>query len=265
MKQQQPLLQINDLSLAYGAKEILKAIRLTVCPGEVLGIVGNSGGGKSTLLKTITGLLPANAVISTGEIIWQGRSLLANGRLNNSGLLGSKISMIFQDPTASLYPAQTIGAQIGTLLQAQGRNDTGTNLQVAAQVLAQLDFTEPQAILNSYPFQLSGGMNQRVCIAMALLLKPALLLADEPTAGLDLLTQQKILQHLLRLKNAGTTLIVVSHNISALAQIADTIAVLQQGEIIESGPAQILIAQPQHDYTRKLIQAIPHFRKEFLL
>ena len=255
MNKQQPLLQINNLSLAYGAKEILKAVQLTVCPGEILGIVGSSGGGKSTLLKTLTGLLPANAVITDGEILWQGRSLLSGGRLNSSGLLGRKLSMIFQDPTASLYPLQTIGSQICTMLQAQGQFDTAASLQSAAQVLAGLDFSKPQAILNSYPFQLSGGMNQRVCIAM-----------DEPTSGLDLLTQQKILRHLLQLKtDHHTALIVVSHNISALAQIADTIAVLRQGEIIESGPAQTTLNRPQHDYTRKLIEAIPHFRKEFLL
>lgn len=260
MNKQQQLLQINNLSLAYGAKEILKAVQLTVCPGEILGIVGSSGGGKSTLLKTLTGLLPANAVITGGEILWQGRSLLSGG------LLGRKLSMIFQDPTASLYPLQTIGSQICTMLQAQGQFDTAASLQSAAQVLAGLDFSKPQAILNSYPFQLSGGMNQRVCIAMALLLKPELLLADEPTSGLDLLTQQKILRHLLQLKtDHHTALIVVSHNISALAQIADTIAVLRQGEIIESGPAQTILNRPQHDYTRKLIEAIPHFRKEFLL
>ena len=174
--------------------------------------------------------------------------------------------MIFQDPTASLYPLQTIGSQICTMLQAQGQFDKAASLQSAAQVLAGLDFSKPQAILNSYPFQLSGGMKQRVCIAMALLLKPELLLADEPTSGLDLLTQQKILRHLLQLKtDHHTALIVVSHNISALAQIADTIAVLRQGEIIESGPAQTILNRPQHDYTRKLIEAIPHFRKEFLL
>ena len=254
MNKQQPLLQINNLSLAYGAKEILKAVQLTVCPGEILGIVGSSGGGKSTLLKTLTGLLPANAVITGGEILWQGHSLLSGGRLNSSGLLGRKLSMIFQDPTASLYPLQTIGSQICTMLQAQGQFDTAASLQSAAQVLAGLDFSKPQAILNSYPFQLSGGMNQRVCIAMALLLKPELLLADEPTSGLDLLTQQKILRHLLQLKtDHHTALIVVSHNISALAQI------------IESGPAQTILNRPQHDYTRKLIEAIPHFRKEFLL
>lgn len=266
MNKQQPLLQINNLSLAYGAKEILKAVHLTVCPGEILGIVGSSGGGKSTLLKTLTGLLPANAVITGGEILWQGHSLLSGGRLNSSGLLGRKLSMIFQDPTASLYPLQTIGSQICTMLQAQGQFDKAASLQSAAQVLAGLDFSKPQAILNSYPFRLSGGMNQRVCIAMALLLKPELLLADEPTSGLDLLTQQKILRHLLQLKtDHHTALIVVSHNISALAQIADTIAVLRQGEIIESGPPQTILNRPQHDYTRKLIEAIPHFRKEFLL
>ena len=233
MNKQQPLLQINNLSLAYGAKEILKSVQLTVCPGEILGIVGSSGGGKSTLLKTLTGLLPANAVITGGEILWQGYSLLSGGRLNSSGLLGRKLSMIFQDPTASLYPLQTIGSQICTMLQAQGQFDTAASLQSAAQVLAGLDFSKPQAILNSYPFQLSGGMNQR---------------------------------HLLQLKtDHHTALIVVSHNISALAQIADTIAVLRQGEIIESGPAQTILNRPQHDYTHKLIEAIPHFRKEFLL
>ena len=167
MNKQQPLLQINNLSLADGAKEILKAVHLTVCPGEILGIVGSSGGGKSTLLKTLTGLLPANAVITGGEILWQGHSLLIGGRLNSSGLLGRKLSMIFQDPTASLYPLQTIGSQICTMLQAQGQFDTAASLQSAAQVLAGLDFSKPQAILNSEPLQQSGGMNQRVCIAMA--------------------------------------------------------------------------------------------------
>lgn len=116
MNEQQPLLQINNLSLAYGAKEILKAVQLTVFPGEILGIVGSSGGGKSTLLKTLTGLLPADAVITNGEILWQGHNLLSGGRLNNRGLLGRKLSMIFQDPTASLYPLQTIGSQICTML-----------------------------------------------------------------------------------------------------------------------------------------------------
>ncbi len=145
MNKQQPLLQINNLSLAYGAKEILKSVQLTVCPGEILGIVGSSGGGKSTLLKTLTGLLPANAVITGGEILWQGRSLLSGGRLNSSGLLGRKLSMIFQDPTASLYPLQTIGSQICTMLQAQGQFDNAASLQSAAQVLAGLDFSKPQA------------------------------------------------------------------------------------------------------------------------
>ena len=107
MNKQQPLLQINNLSLAYGAKEILKAVHLTVCPGEILGIVGSSGGGKSTLLKTLTGLLPANAVITGGEILWQGHSLLSGGRLNSSGLLGRKLSMIFQDPTHTRYESKT--------------------------------------------------------------------------------------------------------------------------------------------------------------
>ena len=117
MNEQQQLLQINNLSLAYGAKEILKAVHLTVCPGEILGIVGSSGGGKSTLLKTLTGLLPANAVITGGEILWQGHNLLSGGRLNNSGLLGRKLSMIFQDPTTSLNPCFTIGHQIDEALK----------------------------------------------------------------------------------------------------------------------------------------------------
>lgn len=123
-----------------GLKEILKDVQLTVCPGEILGHRRSSGGGKSTLLKTLTGLLPANAVITGGEILWQGHSLLSGGRLNNRGLLGRKLSMIFQDPTASLYPLQTIGSQICTMLQAQGQFDTAASLQSAAQVLAGLDF-----------------------------------------------------------------------------------------------------------------------------
>ena len=260
----QPLLQIKNLNLGYGHKKVLRDLSLELYPGEILGIVGSSGGGKSTLLKAITGLLPANATIAGGQLLWRGHDLLADGSKRGS-LLGQEISMIFQDPAASLYPGQTIGAQICTMQRARGHKTAAVVLQAALQVLAKLDFTSPQSVLDSYPCQLSGGMNQRVCIALALLLQPALLLADEPTSGLDVLTQQTILKQLALLtQDFGTALLIVSHNICALAQIADKIAVLEAGQIIESGPATTLLAAPQQAYTQKLLQSRPRFRKEFL-
>ncbi|MFQ9522427.1 MAG: ATP-binding cassette domain-containing protein [Phascolarctobacterium faecium] len=195
-------------------------MQLTVCPRDP-GHRRQPGGGKSTLLKTPTGSFTANAVITGGEILWQGAQPAQRRPSEQQRSARQEAVHDFSGTLQHLYiPLQTIGSQICTMLQAQGQFDTAASLQSAAQVLAGLDFSKPQAILNSYPFQLSGGMNQRVCIAMALLLKPELLLADEPTSGLDLLTQQKILRHLLQLKtDHHTALIVVSHNISALAQI----------------------------------------------
>lgn len=261
-----PLLEIKNLSIAYDNKEVLRNLELSVAPGEILGIVGSSGGGKSTLLKAVTGILPHNARVSSGQILWQGQELVRSGKINSAPLLGRKISMIFQDPTASLYPAQTIGSQICTLLHSKGQANTAAILQKAGQVLEELGLADPQSILASYPFQLSGGMNQRVCLAMALLLQAPLLLADEPTSGLDVLTQQKILRQLSALKEyAQTSLLIVSHNIGILAKIADKIAVLDQGRIIELGPTAKIINQPQQSYTQNLIRAIPRLREEFIL
>lgn len=260
----QPLLQIKNLNLCYGHKKVLRDLSLDLYPGEILGIVGSSGGGKSTLLKAITGLLPSNAAISGGQLLWRGHNILT-GSSRRSSLLGQEISMIFQDPAASLYLGQTIGAQICTMQRALGHKNDATVLQSAIQILAELDFTSPQSVLDSYPFQLSGGMNQRICIALALLLQPALLLADEPTSGLDVLTQQTILQQLALLpQSCNTALLIVSHNICALARIADKIAVLEAGQIIEAGPTAALLSAPQQIYTQKLLQSIPVFRKDFL-
>lgn len=191
----QPLLQIKNLNLGYGHKKVLRDLSLELYPGEILGIVGSSGGGKSTLLKAITGLLPANATISGDQLLWRGHDLLADGSKRGS-LLGQEISMIFQDPAASLYPGRP---SVRKSIPCSGRGATKTLRLFFRQryrCWAKLDFTSPQSVLDSYPCQLSGGMNQRVCIALALLLQPTLLLADEPTSGLDVLTQQTILKQL---------------------------------------------------------------------
>lgn len=262
----QALLHIKNLSLAYGHNEVLHAVDLALYPNEIVGLVGGSGGGKSTLLKAVTGLLPTNAHVISGNIFWQDCDLLNSDAKFTDNLLGRDISLLFQDPTASLYPSQTIGMQICTMLQAQKSFAPAEILQRAAEVLQTLGFSEPQTILASYPFQLSGGMNQRVCIAMALLLNVALLLADEPTAGLDVLTQQTILRQLQTFRETSqAALLIISHNIGALAQIADKLVVMDQGRIIEAGPAAAILDQPQQAYTQKLIQALPHFRKDFSL
>ncbi|WP_088141433.1 ABC transporter ATP-binding protein [Achromobacter xylosoxidans] len=259
-----PLLDIRGLSirLPAGADRAL-AVReacLSVAAGETLCIVGESGSGKSMIANAVMGLLPQPLVAPVaGSIAFQGQDLLALQEPQWRTLRGNRIGMIFQDPMSALNPVMRIGEQLEEALDA---HLTLAPAEKRARILAALRdvrLPDPEGIAASYPGRLSGGQRQRVMIACALMLEPALLIADEPTTALDVTTQAQILELIRDLQaRQGTAVLFITHDFGVVSQIADRVAVMRTGEIVEAGDAAGVLGNPQHDYTRKLIAAIPH-------
>ena len=253
-----PLLRIDGLCAGYGDSAILHDITLQVAPGEVLGIVGASGSGKSTLLKAIMGIRETGLIRRAGTIRFDGRDLSACTAEEYRRLLGAEMGIVFQHAGASLNPTRRIGTQFAEAMRAHG---TYTDVEIterAAELLRRMGFTDADHILDAYPFTLSGGMAQRAAIALALALRPRLLLADEPTSALDAALQRQILQILRTLRDEdGTALLLVTHNIGVLRHIADRAAVMKHGRIIEQGAAAELLAHPQCTDTQNLLSSIP--------
>ena len=249
-------LNITNLSVAYDKRQILHNISFNLSAGQVIGILGNSGSGKTTLLNTLTCTLPTSATVS-GSIYWNDLQLLHT--LQHEKMRGKKITMLPQQTNTALFPMLKIREQLYLTLQAKSYNAKKQAEQKALEMLALLHFDNPQAVLDSYPFQLSGGMQQRVCLALCLLLEPELLLADEPTSGLDVIAQNELLQLLLNYhKSKNTAMLITSHNPGFLCRIADYIIVMQNGHIIEAAKPEHLCQYPRTDYTRQLLAASPH-------
>ena len=275
------LLSVDGLSVAYGSQPALEQVSFTLAPGEILGVVGGSGSGKSTFLLAIAGLLAGNARITSGRIVHPAADLFPQLRrmlpeclrahfqgaaLNEralSALRGNAIGMIFQDPAASFCPVRTIGDQLHETLNAQHPCSRAESDAAAAALFTQLGLAAPEKLLSSYPFALSGGMSQRVALAIAMLLNPALLLADEPTSALDMISQRQVLDALsfLRQKN-GSAIVLVTHNIGVCERLADQVIVLQSGRIVEAGPTAQVFSSPQAAYTKELLAAVPRLRRK---
>ena len=252
------LLRIDGLCAGYGDSAILHDITLQVAPGEVLGIVGASGSGKSTLLKAIMGIRETGLVRRAGTIRFDGRDLSACTAEEYRRMRGAKMGIVFQHAGASLNPTRRIGTQFAEAMRAHGTYTDAEITKRAAELLRRMDFSDPDRILDAYPFTLSGGMAQRAAIALALALRPRLLLADEPTSALDAALQRQVLQILRTLRDEdGTALLLVTHNIGVLRHIADRAAVMKHGRIIEQGAAAELLAHPQCTDTQKLLSSIP--------
>lgn len=256
------ILTIENLLVNCKYQAVLQDINLNVHAGEILSIVGESGSGKSTLLKTIMQLLPDNYQVRAGRILFKGRNLLELNKQELRRLRGAQIGMVFQNSAAALSPLRTVGAQIEESVRAHFSHSRQMIYTMAMQLLANLELAEPERIWHSYPFELSGGMNQRLGIAMAALLQPELLLADEPTSALDIMNQAQAMQELQSLQQStGVSIILVTHNISLIAKFADTIAVMQQGQIVECGRAASIINNPQVEYTQSLLKAVPRIKR----
>ena len=259
-----PTLAIEDLKLAFrsyeGLAEVLHGISLIIKPGERVALVGESGSGKSVTARIVLGLLQSlRSAEITGKVAFEGRDLDDLDADERHDLRGTRMSMIFQDPTSSLNPVYRIGRQFHEVLK---RADPAIRKEEAhdraASILGEVSITDADRVLNAYPFQLSGGMNQRVMIAMALANEPSLLIADEPGTALDVTVQAQSLQLMRRLvEEHGTAVLFISHNLGVVGEFADRIYVIYKGRIVEEGRTASVFADPRHPYTRALMAAVP--------
>ncbi|GAA0609489.1 ABC transporter ATP-binding protein [Paenochrobactrum glaciei] len=262
------LLKIQDFSLNIGTFDgslpILKNINLDVYRGDTLGIVGESGSGKTVLMRTVLGIGPKRSEVKNGSLYFDNIDLIG---LDNKGwrkIRGTRISMIFQDPMTYLNPLFTVGQQIGDVIKAHEKAAGGVQSgkqqrkDTTLELLGQVGIPEPERVFNSYPHQLSGGMRQRILIAMALCGKPDLLIADEPTTALDVTVQAQVLDLINELvKKLNLTVIMISHDMGAIATVAKRCAVMYKGEIVEQGLTNDILTNPQNDYTKRLLAAMP--------
>jgi peptide/nickel transport system ATP-binding protein len=257
-----PLLAIDNLTIAFrtptGILPVVEAISLTLDPGEILGLVGESGSGKSLTALAVMRLITDPNAIVTGAIRFRGDNLLALPEPAIRALRGGAIAMIFQDPMTALTPVYKIGAQIAEQIRIHQPLSRSAARTRATDLLAAVGIPDPRATANRFPHQLSGGMRQRVMIAMALSCDPALLIADEPTTALDVTVQAQILDLILTLrKNFGSSVLLITHDMGVVAQTADRVAVMYAGNIAESGATATVFADPRHPYTSGLLAAIP--------
>jgi peptide/nickel transport system ATP-binding protein len=266
------LVDVRQLSVSYRSggqlSPAVRALSFSMAQGETVAIVGESGSGKSTLANTILGLLPDNAQISAGQLWVDGHDVTHASERQKRSLRGRTVGLVPQDPMVSLNPTLRIGQQIAeALVLARGKRYPGVDADIV-ELLQQVGIDKPVLRARQYPHELSGGMRQRVLIAIALAGNPRLIIADEPTSALDVTVQRKILDHLQRLvSERGISLLIITHDLGVATDRADRIVVMQHGEVVEQGPPGQILLAPQHAYTKALIAAAPAFarRREPLL
>lgn len=257
-----PLLQIKDLhtdiEVRNGVVRALSGVDLHVNPGETLGIVGESGSGKTMTALSLMGLLPQGGKVSSGSIILDGQDLTQLPLKEKRKLRGTKVGMIFQDPLTSLNPTMKIGLQVCEPLRVHEKLSKREALARAVEILKRVGMPRPEVVINNYPHQLSGGMRQRVMIAMALVCKPRILIADEPTTALDVTTQMQILDLIDELRDEYKMgVILITHDLGVVAGHTDRVAVMYAGRIVETAPTKTLFTEPKHRYTSSLMAALP--------
>jgi peptide/nickel transport system ATP-binding protein len=256
-----PLLSVEGLEVRFGNDEpAVRGIDLTVLRGHTVAVVGESGSGKSTAAAAILGLLPPGGRITAGRIVFDGRDITASDSRSDRRLLrsirGSGIGYVPQDPMTNLNPVWKVGFQISEALRAN--TDGGAARRRAVELLAEAGMPEAAKQAGKYPHQLSGGMCQRALIAIGLAGRPQLLIADEPTSALDVTVQRQVLDHLARLiDELDTALLLITHDLALAAERAESVVVVNRGVVVESGPAQSILQDPQHEYTRRLVAAAP--------
>ncbi len=258
------LLEVRDLwAVLAGPRRrrvLLRAVDLLVAPGSVHGLVGESGAGKSLIGRAVLGILPPGIGVVRGGIALGGEDLLAAPPRRRRALLGTGLGMVPQDPTTALNPVRRIGAQMSDYLLLHLGLGRRAAWGRAEQLLGTVHIREPARVLRQYPFELSGGMRQRVLIAMAFACGPRLLVADEPTTALDVTVQKQILRLIRELqKTSGTALLFITHDLGVVAKLCDEVTVLQSGRVIEHAATRDLFASPQHPYTGALIRATPRY------
>ena len=254
----QELLRIDHLTAGYGGDAVIEDISISLHTGEVLGIVGESGSGKSTLLKAIAQIRGLSTEIHAGTVSFDTKNLAVLSEGERRRLRGEEIAMVFQYAGASLNPTRQIGTQLAETMRAHTNLSREEIYARAAEVFGGMGFSDVRRILATYPFELSGGMAQRAAIALAVILRPQLLLADEPTSALDATIQLQVLDELRALKErTGTAILLITHNIGVVRHIADRVAVMCKGKIVEQGSVDEVLGNPQHPYTQELLAAVP--------
>lgn len=260
---QDAVLQIEDLHVeirqAGHVTPILRGVNLTVTPGRIHALVGESGGGKSMVTKAATGLLPTAAVISQGRILLDGQDVTHWTEPRWRTLRGRTVSMVLQDPLTALNPVRRIGAQMADVLRLHQGLRGAEAVGECIGLLDHVQVREPERVLRLYPHQLSGGMRQRVVIAMAWACRPRLIICDEPTTALDVTVQKQVLRLIQRLAGGGQGVLMVTHDLGVVAKLCNSMSVIHGGRILETGTVAEVFAQPQHAYTRALLAATPRF------
>ena len=261
------LLAVQDLKVSFdtedGVVHAVEGISYEVKPGKTLGIVGESGSGKTVGTLTIMGLTRAANTQISGKAIFDGEDLLSASEQQMRAIRGDEIAMIFQDPLSSLHPFFTIGSQLVEAIQVHNKVSKAAARTRSAELLTMVGLSDARDRLNRYPHEFSGGMRQRVMIAMALANEPRLLIADEPTTALDVTVQAQILELIADLQDqTGTAMIIITHDLGVVAEVADEIAVMYAGRIVEQASATELFANPQHPYTQGLLASIPRLDRD---
>jgi peptide/nickel transport system ATP-binding protein len=257
-----PLLEVSDLRVHFDTEDgLVKAVdgvSYSLEPGQTLGIVGESGSGKSVSSLTVMGLTRSRDARISGEVVFDGKELLSASNEELRKLRGDDIAMIFQDPLSSLHPFYKIGKQLAEAVRVHRDVSKAAARDRAAELLGLVGIADPRGRLEAYPHEMSGGMRQRVMIAMALVNDPKLLIADEPTTALDVTVQAQILELLIKLRTElNTAIVIITHDLGVVAQMADDIAVMYSGRIVEHAPAQEIFSNPEHPYTWGLLKSIP--------
>ena len=252
------LLDVKNLDISYGSKLTVSGVNIQLDKGEILSIVGESGSGKTTVIRAVMGCLPGRGHVSGDSITFDGRDMLKNTREDWRKISGSEMSMIFQDSGNMINPIRRIGEQFTDYILAHApQKSKAEAAEMAKDMLNKVRLPNPQNIMNSYPFELSGGMRQRVGIAMAMIFSPKLLLADEPTSALDVTTQAQIIRQIFDVRNEyNAAVILVTHNIGVASYVSNKLMVMKNGHVVESGGREI-IENPQHSYTKELLAAVP--------
>ncbi|MFG6197512.1 ABC transporter ATP-binding protein [Nonomuraea sp. JJY05] len=257
-----PLLEIRDLSVAFRTRRqdvtVVKGVSMEILPGQTVAVVGESGSGKSTTAAAVNRLLPDNGRITGGRIMFDGRDLTGLSGREMTAIRGAGIGLVPQDPMSNLNPLMRVGDQVAEALEVHG---VATGKAARARVLELLDLVgipDPARRIGQYPHEFSGGMRQRALIAMGLACRPKLLIADEPTSALDVTVQRRILDQLEQLTaEMGTAVLLITHDLALAAERADVVAVMHDGRIVETGRAAEILAEPAHEYTRRLLNAVP--------
>lgn len=262
LKPGQPILEVQDLSIALPSggdrATAVRNVSFSVGAGEIVCLVGESGSGKSVIAQSVMGLLPKSLPVTGGRILLQGEDITHAPLARLRELRATRMSMIFQEPMTALNPVMTCGDQIDEVLRQHTRLSAAERRQKVLDIVREVLLPEPERMVASYPHQLSGGQRQRIMIAMALVLDPVLLIADEPTTALDVTTQAQILKLVLDLQRRhGAGVLFITHDFGVVAEVAHRVAVLRLGDLVEIGPKADVLQRPQHDYTRMLIGAVP--------